>query len=147
ACRAHALGIADALPRRAPKTARPVRHGIAWVAIDAEERVLTERRADDGLLGGMLAVPGTGWTGESPSSRQAGEDVARPAPPLPGDWRPVGEVRHTFTHFHLRLDVRLLRLTRKGGAGFLPLDEAIAAMPTVFAKAVRLARGALQARP
>src|SRR5690606_37310514 len=78
ACRAHALGIADALPRRAPKTARPVRHGIAWIAIDAEERVLTERRADDGLLGGMLAVPGTGWTGESPSSRQAGEDVAGP---------------------------------------------------------------------
>lgn len=131
-CRARALGIADTLPRRAPKTAKPVRRGIAWVALDPERRLLTERRADAGLLGGMLAVPGTGWA-------EDGSAPADPAPPLPGDWQDAGEARHTFTHFHLVLEVRLLRLAAPGGAGFMPLDEALAAMPTVFAKAVRLA--------
>ncbi len=169
ACRGHARGIAATLPRRAEKQARPVRHGIAWVAIDAAGRVLTERRAEAGLLGGMLAVPGTDWAPGTPATPPARnlkadhpiepEDAAGPAapragpaqppggaaprPPLPGDWQAVGEVRHTFTHFHLRLEVRLLRLSTPGGAGFLPLDGALAAMPTVFAKAVRLARGAL----
>lgn len=70
------------------------------------------------------------------------------SPPLPGDWRPAGEVRHTFTHFHLRLDVRLLRLPRQGDQRFRAVDQAVAVMPSVFAKAVRLACGdALQAGP
>jgi A/G-specific adenine glycosylase len=165
-CRAHALGIAEALPRRAPKAAKPVRHGIAWLAVDADDRVLTERRAEAGLLGGMLAVPGTEWVEEAqakashacegaqpPGFTGLSETVpfrdSTPTPPLPGDWRPIGEVRHTFTHFHLRLEVRFLRMDCRGGAGFLPLAEAVAAMPTVFAKAVRLARGAAlaEARP
>ena len=67
---------------------------------------------------------------------------ARPAvrrPPLAATGS-VGEVRHTFTHFHLRLEVRRLALSRRGGDGFVGADEAVAAMPTVFAKAVRLAR-------
>ena len=161
ACRAHALGIAETLPRRAAKQPKPVRHGVAWVAIDAAGGVLTERRAEAGLLGGMLAVPGSDWTAAGPPARgshmcEGGqligitgipESSAAPGatlgrqPPLPGEWRAAGEVRHTFTHFHLRLEVRLLRLPGRGGAGFLPLDGALAAMPTVFAKAVRLARG------
>jgi A/G-specific adenine glycosylase len=135
ACRGHALGIAATLPRRAAKPAKPVRRGVAWVAIDRSDRVLTEHRPSRGLLGGMLAVPSTGWDGSA-----APDDVTR-SPPVPGDWQPVGEVRHSFTHFHLRLEVRLLRLSRHGDHCFRPADEAIAAMPSVFAKAVRLARG------
>jgi A/G-specific adenine glycosylase len=161
-CRANALGVAEALPRRAPRAAKPVRHGIAWLAIDADGRVLTERRAEAGLLGGMLAVPGTEWVDEAhaedshpceggqltestPMFRSVPFRDSTPSPPLPGDWRPIGEVRHTFTHFHLRLEVRLLSMDCRGCAGFLPLTEAVAAMPTVFAKAVRLARGAVPA--
>ncbi len=139
ACRGHASGVAATLPRRAPKRTKPVRHGVAWVALDPGGRVLTERRQDRGLLGGMLAVPSPGWIladGAAPNGEGAGA-----APPLPGDWAVVGEVRHVFTHFHLRLEVRLLRLSQPGGDGFLAADEAEAAMPTVFAKAVRLARG------
>jgi A/G-specific adenine glycosylase len=134
ACRGHALGIAETLPRRAPKAAKPVRDGIAWVALDQSGRVLTERRAERGLLGGMLAVPSTDWAAP-------GAGTADPAPPLPGEWQRAGEVRHTFTHFHLRLEVRLQRLAGPGGERFLAAEEAVAAMPTVFAKAVRLALG------
>ncbi len=138
ACRGHALGIAATLPRRAPKPAKPVRHGVAWVALDPQRRILTERRAERGLLGGMLAVPSSDWT----SPAEAGAGLEHAAPPLPGDWQPAGEVRHTFTHFHLRLEIRLMRLASPGGERFVPADQAAAAMPTVFAKAVRLACGA-----
>ena len=139
ACRGHALGIAATLPRRAPKRAKPVRHGTAWVALDPGGRVLTVRRPDRGLLGGMLAVPSTGW---SPLGAPKGEDEGHSAePPLPGEWAVVGEVRHVFTHFHLRLEVQRLRLPRPGGEGFLAAAAAEEAMPTVFAKTVRLARG------
>ena len=137
ACRGRALGIAETLPRRAATATKPVRQGTAWVALDADGRVLTERRTDRGLLGGMLAVPSTSWR---PVETAPG-GVAEDAPPLPGAWETVGEVRHVFTHFRLRLEVRRLQLARPGGAGFVPADEAEAAMPTVFARAVRLARG------
>ncbi len=58
---------------------------------------MIERRPDKGLLGGMLGWPGADWG-----------EVAMEAPPMQADWRdPGGEVRHTFTHFHLRLSLRL----------------------------------------
>jgi len=131
ACRGRAAGIAATLPRRAPKRAKPIRHGTAFLALDRDGRVLTERRPERGLLGGMLALPSTGWAASPPD----------PMPPFIADWRPAGEVRHTFTHFHLRLAVLWARVaTLPEDAP--PVAEAEAAMPTVFAKASRLGRAA-----
>lgn len=92
ACAARAAGIAAELPRRAPKTARPRREGVAWVAL-SPEAVLLERRPQRGLLGGTLAFPSSGWDGSDHP------------PPLAADWDERGEVRHVFTHFELRLRV------------------------------------------
>jgi A/G-specific adenine glycosylase len=131
ACRGRAAGIAATLPARAPKPVRPVRHGTAFLAIDHRGRVLTERRAGRGLLGGMLALPTTGWDGTPPD----------PLPPFAADWRPAGEVRHTFSHFHLRLAVLWTRVDTLAGAA-MPAAEAEAAMPALFAKASRLGRSA-----
>ena len=91
-CAARVQGIAPDLPRKAPKAAKPLRTGIAWVALD-DHAVLLERRPGRGLLGGTLAFPSTGWDGS---------DLP---PPQDGDWQTVGEVRHVFTHFDLRLTV------------------------------------------
>ncbi|MEM9141292.1 MAG: A/G-specific adenine glycosylase [Pseudomonadota bacterium] len=126
ACRGHAMGIADTLPRKAPKKAKPIRRGVAWVALH-QGAVLTERRPEKGLLGGMLAVPSTEWA-ENPAID----------PPFPAAWESIGEVRHTFTHFHLRLDVQVAHLGT-ARAGMLDLAKAAAAMPTVFQKVCRLA--------
>ena len=41
------------------KAAKPVRLGIAYVAVDGQGRMLTDRRPPSGLLGGMLALPTT----------------------------------------------------------------------------------------
>jgi A/G-specific adenine glycosylase len=111
-CAAHALGIAAALPVRAPKPERPVRTGAAFVAIREDGAVLLRRRPPKGLLGGMLEAPGTEWTAATknaeakcpPTSPKLAD--ARSQAPIAGAWRLVpGEVTHTFTHFHLRLNV------------------------------------------
>lgn len=91
-CAARAQGLAPELPRKAPKAAKPIRHGTAWVALD-DHAVLLERRPARGLLGGTLAFPTTGWDGS---------DLP---PPQDGPWEAVGEVRHVLTHFDLRLSV------------------------------------------
>lgn len=129
-CRGRLEGIHESLPRKTPKAAKPVRSGIAWVAMDAAGAILTEQRPDKGLLGGMLAVPTTEWRESQPSG----------SPPLTGDWEDIGEIRHTFTHFHLILRVHLCRVSDTR-LEFLPLAHAAARMPTVFSKVCKLAAG------
>ena len=77
-----------------------MRHGIAWLALRADGAVLVETRPPSGLLGGMLGLPGDAWS----------ERPAPPRPPFAADWRDLGEVRHTFTHFHLVLRLRGARV-------------------------------------
>lgn len=132
-CMARAAGIAAELPARSPKRAKPVRHGIAYVARDGSGAWLLERRPPRGLLGGTLGWPGTVW----------GETAPEEAPPFAATWHDRGaEVRHTFTHFHLILSLRLAQLDRPGPDGF----EALPAhgfdprdLPSVMRKAHDLA--------
>ena len=126
-CAGRALGIAETLPTKAPRRAKPVRFGHVWCAF-SPHGIVTRRRPESGLLGGMLALPSSDWS-----------EVPDPAPPFPSSWQAAGEVRHTFTHFHLRLTVHCATIT--SGRAVMSVDAAEEAMPTVFAKALRLARG------
>ncbi|WP_284040824.1 A/G-specific adenine glycosylase [Phaeovulum sp. NW3] len=130
-CHAQRAGIAADLPRKAPKAAKPERLGFAYVARDTSGGVLLERRPDRGLLGGTLGFPGSDWS-ETPT----------PAPPFPADWRAApGVVRHTFTHFHLTLQVFVT--VTAGTDGFTPrADFRPAALPTLMRKVWALAEGA-----
>jgi A/G-specific adenine glycosylase len=125
-CAARALGIAAALPARLPKAKKPERRGIAYVAQRPDGAVLIETRPPRGLLGGMPGFPGTDWA----------EGAPEPAPPLPAGWHLLpGAVRHTFTHFHLTLDVALARVAEgavPGRGAFVTLDPG--ALPSVMAK-------------
>ncbi len=128
-CAARALGIARELPRKRRKAEKPVRHGIAWVGRREDGFWLLERRPDRGLLGGMLGWPGTEW-GVAPDGR----------PPADGSWLSVGEVRHTFTHFHLVLEIRAGRISADATPNrgtFQELDPR--SLPTVMRKAHALA--------
>ncbi|PTX57751.1 A/G-specific DNA-adenine glycosylase [Litoreibacter ponti] len=94
-CAGRASGIAPELPRKLPKKAKPIRRGFAYVLRNSGGDWLLETRPDKGLLGGMLGWPGSDWS-----------DAPDPAAPVQVEWNEVGaEVRHTFTHFHLILDV------------------------------------------
>ncbi|WP_299139227.1 A/G-specific adenine glycosylase [uncultured Tateyamaria sp.] len=133
-CKARANGTAPDLPRKTPKKPKPIRHGTVYLAQRNDGAWLLETRPDRGLLGGMLGWPGSDWV-----------DVATPrptAPPFDAAWQRLNsEVRHTFTHFHLILDVMVATvgdITPPHGtfvpkAQFRPSD-----LPTVMRKAFDL---------
>lgn len=100
-CHAHALGIEEQLPVKLVKPDRPVRYGLAFLALSEDGRVLLRKRPEAGLLGGMLEVPSTDWGDD-----WLPVDQALIAQPVRADWWSVpGVVSHTFTHFRLELMV------------------------------------------
>ena len=110
-CHAHALGIEQQLPVKAAKLDRPVRYGIAFLALREDGHVLLRKRPEAGLLGGMLEVPSTDWGDD-----WLPVDQAIAAQPVKADWWSVpGIVSHTFTHF--RLEVMVLRAIVPPNAG------------------------------
>ncbi|MCB1506150.1 MAG: A/G-specific adenine glycosylase [Hyphomicrobiaceae bacterium] len=100
-CAAAAKGLESTLPAKLEKPDRPVRFGLAFLALREDGHVLLRRRPDAGLLGGMLEVPSTPWTDEAPSA----SGVVRAAPVRGSWWEVPGLVIHTFTHFRLELSV------------------------------------------
>ena len=132
-CKARKAGTAPDLPKKTPKRPKPIRHGTVYLGRRTDGAWLLERRPDKGLLGGMLGWPGSDWI-----------DVTTPrpigTPPTPADWKTEeGEVRHTFTHFHLLLTVMTAtigsneQLLFLGHNDFRPSD-----LPTVMRKAFDL---------
>ncbi len=100
-CAAHAQGLEAHLPIRRDTPARPMRTGVAFVALREDGAVLLRRRPEAGLLGGMLEVPSTEWTDVHPSPKSALRSA-----PVRGEWWPVaGTVAHVFTHFRLEMEV------------------------------------------
>ncbi|MCC1480077.1 A/G-specific adenine glycosylase [Roseibaca sp. Y0-43] len=136
-CAARASGTAPDLPRKVPKPAKPIRFGIAYIGRRADGAWLLERRPDKGLLGGTLGWPCTDWATTAPN------DV----PPTQADWRALdAEVRHTFTHFHLRLSLRVAHLPMNTPGEFVAADAFNPRdLPTLMRKAHALAAPALGA--
>ena len=136
ACAGRRAGIAASLPRRSPKPARPVRHGVVYWLQDADGRVLLRRRPSRGLFGGMTELPGTEW-GATPWPERAALDAA----PMPAAWRRMGEVRHGLSHFELRLAVLAATVPAIAADGFLVDPGALAqqALPSVMRKCVAVA--------
>jgi A/G-specific adenine glycosylase len=127
-CAALSGGVPERYPVKMPKAAKPERRGTAyWLA--AGDSVLLVRRPSHGLLGGMRGLPGGAWDGCE-------------APPIPAEWRPVGAVRHVFTHFALTLAVQAAALAAPDPAldgEWWPIDAlADAGLPTLYARAAAL---------
>ncbi|OCC22741.1 A/G-specific adenine glycosylase [Croceicoccus estronivorus] len=135
-CAARAGGDPASFPVKAPKKARPERHGTAYWIVQGRE-VWLVRRPGKGMLGGMRSLPDDSW-----SARKNGHGTA----PIAGAWRSGGVVQHGFTHFSLHLSVALydgqtpLSALDDADGEWWPLDRLDdAGLPTVFAKAARLA--------
>ncbi len=141
ACAARRAGIAADLPRKAPKRARPLRHGTHFLLVDGAGRLLLRRRPARGLLGGMLEVPGTPWRDVPwPEAEALGHA------PLPAPWRALpGLARHGFTHFELEM---MLYAAVLPSAAAMPPGEwqepeaARAALPSVMRRLLDLAKAA-----
>jgi A/G-specific adenine glycosylase len=96
-CAAHDQGIESTLPLKAVRSERPMRVGLAFLALREDAHVLLRKRPEAGLLGGMLEVPSTDWT----DTLAPLNEVLRAAPVLADWWAVPGTVTHTFTHFRL----------------------------------------------
>ncbi len=137
-CAARVAGTAAQLPKKTPKKKTPTRFGIVYVARRTDGAWLLETRPEKGLLGGMLGWPGSDW-GEQPEEN----------PPFEADWQPLTEeARHTFTHFHLRLNIMTARAdpdTQPLRGQFLTPDAfSPAALPTAMRKVFDLAHMTLR---
>jgi len=128
-CGAKAEGNPERFPIKPEKVARPLRYGQGYV-LQRRGKVWLVRRAPSGLLGGMIGLPTSDWT----------ETKVANAPPLKADWEALGEVRHVFTHFSLRLDVFSAETkTAALPEGYWADEAELSGLPTVFAKAAALA--------
>ena len=94
-CAAHAAGVETGYPRKAAKVKRPTRHGVAFL-VTRGDAIWIRKRADKGLLGGMMEVPSTEWG--DPVSENA-------AVPFASNWQVLVPIRHVFTHFTLEMQV------------------------------------------
>ncbi len=137
-CAGFASGEPERFPVKLAKAAKPRRHGVAFVFI-GNDGFIAERRADKGLLGGMLGIPHTPWR-DTPWTEGEAKAVL-------GDFshEKVGAYEHVFTHFALSQDIWVIPLSLAQRQAvlrahndwqWLPWEEA-RALPTVFLKAVK----------
>lgn len=137
----------ESYPAKATKSAKPHRKGQAWW-IERDGEVLLTTRPAKGLLGGMRALPSSDWAPiVAPAQAGAGLATECPTPaaaPACAGATSLGQVTHTFTHFHLTLEVVAIS-PDKGcnvplAGEWWPVSRIEeAGLPTLFLKAARLA--------
>jgi A/G-specific adenine glycosylase len=134
-CVARKAGIAEQLPVKPAKTAKPMRIGTAYW-IEQNDHVWLIKRPGKGMLAGMRALPDDGW-----AARRDGDSQ----PPASAHWRTLNEaVAHVFTHFSLTLSVAVtsspVHAETLGAGEWWPVKSIDSAgLPTLFLKAARLA--------
>lgn len=134
-CAAARLGTPEAFPARAPRVQRIARQGTLWW-LRHGARVGLVRRPPTGLLGGLLALPGTDWSADGRTDRP---------PPVAVRAAPIAvSVTHEFTHFPLSLGVMAVQLPTASAALagepliWTPADELESiGLPGLYLKAVR----------
>ena len=116
-CRS-ARELADPAAIPAPPR-RPARRWVraAIAAVRWRRRWLVHRRPPHGLLGGLWEFPGgkivRGETAQHAAEREWTEETGLPAPPL----RPVGSLRHAYSHFTVELHVFQGEIADRPGPG------------------------------
>ena len=132
-CMAHTQGHPEAYPVKAPKQARPTRRGVAYWVTRRDGALLLRRRAEKGLLGGMMEVPTSEWREKKWSMTEA-----KSCAPVKANWKRLnGTVQHTFTHFHLELTVMTAAIENgRGLKGTWCSSDRLSdyALPTVMKK-------------
>ena len=99
-CAGFAAGEPERLPVKPARKAVPERRGTAfWITRKGGAEVWIVTRPGSGMLSGMRALPDDGWSAQGDGSGE---------PPVHGEWRVIGAVRHGFTHAQLTLTVMAL---------------------------------------
>ncbi|MEO0612785.1 MAG: A/G-specific adenine glycosylase [Pseudomonadota bacterium] len=149
ACTAFGAGTAAHYPKKRAKKPKPVRWGVAFVLVGTDGNIAVETRPEKGLLGGMIGLPCSEWVTQIPSKDQIRDRNLELTGPLAmandkeiarlKRGHEAGLVRHTFTHFHLELSVRIVPWRAKTlPAGLHWIAPTKKGLPTVMRKAVDL---------
>jgi A/G-specific adenine glycosylase len=139
-CVAKARGQMTDFPVKPPKKGKKALKSLAFVVLDARNRLLLATRPSRGMLAGMAEVPNSLW------AEQAGGLEAQP---FAAHWVRLNEpVIHIFTHIELRMEIVVARL-----AGLAPPPDGMRwvevakldrePLPTLFRKVIELGLRAL----
>ena len=142
-------GDPASLPRKAPKSPRPVREGVVVVVLNESAEVLLVRRSPHGLLGGMVMFPTSDWADGSRQQRHypiaPDSLIGRLDKHFPTRQKLEAQVKHVFTHFTLYLEVEMVRVQRQelpdldADAFWLPWGQlGDEALPSVMMKVAAL---------
>ena len=131
-CRAREQGNPLQFPNKPKKKAKPTRKGACFVIQRSDGAIWLQNRPPTGLLGGMAQVPTTDWSSRVDGA--TGSDAA----PFPANWQRHETARHTFTHFHLELEVwsTMSNHTLESGWWSTPDQIGGEALPTAIKKVI-----------
>ncbi|MDE1151258.1 MAG: A/G-specific adenine glycosylase [Micavibrio sp.] len=136
-CVGRKAGIAEELPRKLAKAVKPMRFGKVFWLKDSKGSFLIHKRQGQGLYEGMYQLPTTDWLADAASAKDLPPPVAAKGLGALGV-----EVRHSFTHFDLILEIwsgRAPKTVALPGAIWVTLDNMDDyALPTLMKKAIRL---------
>ncbi len=139
-CEAEAVGDMVRYPVKAAKKEKPTRRGAAFLIRRADGALWLIKRPGKGLLASMSAVPSSNWFDKRAGEGFDPDKALEQAPAGLRFARKTGQVSHTFTHFHLLLDIYEASsdLPRPLDEGWWSEPDAIRgeALPTVFRKVV-----------
>jgi len=144
-CAALLEGEPELYPVKAPKKARPVRYGAAFIIVSPQGEVYLRKRADKGLLAGMSEVPNSDWIAadESATPEHLAQLTNADLAPFAAQWQPNGSITHIFTHFELRLSVYKADVTSvpPSNNSWWVAQSSLSeeALPTVMKKAISAA--------
>jgi len=134
-CRARALDIAEELPRKMPKKAKPVRYGKVFWIQKKSGAFLIEKKTAKGLYEGMYQLPTTEWV----TDKSKVKTLAVPYGKNMAFKKSKMTVSHSFTHFDLVLEIWSASAVGKFKGCFVSMENVGQyALPTSMQKAVKL---------
>ncbi len=134
-CAALSSGIAERLPIKPAKTAKPIRSGTAYW-IEKDDHIWLIKRPTKGMLADMRALPDDGWSAKANGDSQS---------PFAAEWLLLNEpVAHVFTHFTLSLNIAVtaepVQDVQLPHGEWWPINRLDSAgLPTLFSKAAKIA--------
>ncbi len=100
-CRAYQENCVSSYPVTEPKKEKPKRWALAFVMQTVGEEIYIQKRVQKGLLHNLFEVPTSPWKDE-PWSLEEGLT----SQPISTDWQKQEvKVTHTFSHFHLEVEI------------------------------------------
>ncbi len=118
-CKAVKTPNPAAFPYREKKKKIPTKNGIAWCIFDKNGQILLRQRPNRGLLASLWEVPHSHWENNWN--------------PPKGKIKKCGQIKHVFTHFTLKLDVKMIILKNTHKSSGFSLKN-LPPMPTLMHK-------------